>query len=134
MLIIDYNFNMTLEELNKKIKILEPKIQKWKWIVGIAASCALLVAGGILMLLSGMQNYNTTMLSMGIVLFGVGFIYLIVNICLLSKVSAYQKEYDDLLIQKKELELPSKEEKKTLLLKLLDEGKISKQEFDELIK
>ena len=125
---------MTLEELNKKIKILEPKIQKWKWIVGIAASCALLVAGGILMLLSGMQNYNTTMLSMGIVLFGVGFIYLIVNIYLLSKVSAYQKEYDDLLIQKKELELPSKEEKKTLLLKLLDEGKISKQEFDELIK
>ena len=125
---------MTLEEINKRIKLLEPKIQKWKWIVGIAASCALLVAGGILMLLSGMQNYNATMLSMGIVLFGVGFIYLIVNICLLSKVSAYQKEYDDLLIQKKELESPSKEEKKTLLLKLLDEGKISKQEFDQLIK
>ena len=124
---------MTIEAISKRIKILEPKIQKWKWIVGIAASCALLVAGGILMLLSGMQNYNATMLSMGIVLFGVGFIYLIVNICLLSKVSAYQKEYDDLLMQKKELESPSKEEKTTLLLKLLDEGKISKEEFDKLI-
>ena len=91
-----------------------------------------MLVGGVLMIVSTITDL--IMLYIGIGFFGLGLIYLIVNVGFLRKVSAYQKEYDDLVKQKQELEYPSnKEEKKLLLLKLLDEGKISKEEFDELI-
>ena len=130
---------MTLEEINKRIKILEPKMRKWKWIVGTSTSGVVMLVGGILMLINSITN--VIMLYIGVGFLGVGFLYLVINVVFLCKTGAYQKEYAELVKQKQELELPTteelqsnKDEKKVLLLKLLDEGKISKEEFDELIK
>lgn len=123
---------MESDQNEKRIKILEPKIKKWKWVTGTAVSGSLMVAGAILMLLSGSYNYRTTILSIGIVTFCVGFIYLIINVIMLSKVSDYQKEYDSLIKQRDS----SREDTDAddTLLKLLSEGKITVDEYKRLSK
>ena len=129
---------MELEQIEQRIKILEPKIQRWKWIVGTAASGVIMLAGGILMGLSIVNGFNYTLFYSGLAMDVLGFIYLSVNIHFLTKVNAYRKEYDSLIKQKENIlnedNALEKEKQKTLLLRLLEENKITKEEFDELMK
>ena len=130
--------NMELEQIEQRIKIPEPKIQKWKWIVGTVASAIIMLVGGLLMGLSAINGFNYTLFYSGLVIDVLGFIYLIVNIHFLTKVNTYKKEYDELIKQKNNIlnedSVLEKEKQRTLLLKLLEENKITKEEFDELVK
>ena len=90
---------MTNEEIESRLKVLEPKIQKWKWIVGIATSGAIIVAGVILMGLSLILGHNYTLFAFGIIMDVLGIIYLVINVNFLNKVKKYREEYDSLIKQ-----------------------------------
>ena len=122
---------MTQEQIENRIKILEPRIKRWKWMVGTAASGVLVTTGFILLLLN-VGRFETSIFSVGIVFLFVGLIYLVINLRFLLKVNEYRKEYNSLIKQNRSTN--NNEDKTTLLLKLLDEGKISKEEFDNLVK
>ena len=123
-----------LEQINKRLEEIKPKAVKWKHIVGIVAS-SIMVVIGVTTLIVGLSTNNIDILSWFSAPFGIlGLLYLTLEIYLFSKSLKYIKEEEELLQKKKELENGESNDKELLAMKLLSEGKISKEEFDKLVK